>query len=244
MTDKFPEDSTKIHVATVQSLVKRTLQSDEPMPVGRYDCIVVDEAHRGYILDKEQTEGELQFRSQLDYVSAYRRILDHFDAVKIALTATPALHTVDIFGEPVYRYTYRTAVIDGYLIDQDPPIQIVTRNAQDGVYLSEGEQVERLNPQGELINDTLADDQDFEVADFNRGLVIPAFNRAVCGELTKYLDPTGQQKRWYSASPTPMPTWWLTSCVPRLRKGIRSLSTTRSSRSPAMPIKTRRKCKA
>lgn len=104
----------------MQSLVKRTLQSDEPMPVGRYDCIVVDEAHRGYILDKEQTEGELQFRSQLDYVSAYRRILDHFDAVKIALTATPALHTVDIFGEPVYRYTYRTAVIDGYLIDQDP----------------------------------------------------------------------------------------------------------------------------
>ena len=82
LTDKFPEDSTKIHVATVQSLVKRTLQSDEPMPVARYDCIVVDEAHRGYILDKEQTEGELQFRSQLDYVSAYRRILDHFDAVK------------------------------------------------------------------------------------------------------------------------------------------------------------------
>ncbi|MCV6072355.1 DEAD/DEAH box helicase family protein, partial [Escherichia coli] len=29
LTDKFPEDSTKIHVATVQSLVKRTLQSDE-----------------------------------------------------------------------------------------------------------------------------------------------------------------------------------------------------------------------
>ncbi|CNH31796.1 DEAD/DEAH box helicase [Yersinia massiliensis] len=194
LTVKFPEDSTKIHVATVQSLVKRTLQSDEPMPVGRYDCIVVDEAHRGYILDKEQTEGELQFRSQLDYVSAYRRILDHFDAVKIALTATPAIHTIDIFGEPIYRYTYRTAVIDGYLIDQDPPIKITTRNAQDGVYLAKGEQVERLNPQGEVINDTLADDQDFEVADFNRGLVIPAFNRAVCGELAKYLDPTGQQK--------------------------------------------------
>ena len=137
------------------------------MPVARYDCIVVDEAHRGYILDKEQTEGELQFRSQLDYVSAYRRILDHFDAVKIALTATPALHTVQIFGEPVYRYTYRTAVIDGFLIDQDPPIQIITRNAQEGVYLSKGEQVERISPQGEVINDTLEDDQDFEVADFN-----------------------------------------------------------------------------
>ncbi|UJQ23604.1 type I restriction-modification system endonuclease [Pantoea agglomerans] len=194
LTDKFPEDSTKIHVATVQSLVKRTLQSDEPMPVGRYDCIVVDEAHRGYILDKEQTEGELQFRSQLDYVSAYRRILDHFDAVKVALTATPALHTVQIFGDPVYRYTYRTAVIDGYLTDQDPPIQITTRNAQDGVYLAQGEQVERISSQGEVINDTLEDEQDFEVADFNRNLIIPAFNRAVCNELTNYLDPTGLQK--------------------------------------------------
>ncbi|WP_254555635.1 hypothetical protein, partial [Salmonella enterica] len=87
-----------------------------------------------------------------------RRFLDDFDAVNIALTATPALQTVDFFGEPVYRYTYSTAVIDGYLFDQDPPIHIVSRNAQDGVYLSEGDQVERLNPLGELINDTLADD--------------------------------------------------------------------------------------
>lgn len=194
LTDKFPEDSTKIHVATIQSLVKRTLQSDEAMPVARYDCIVVDEAHRGYILDKEQTEGELKFRNQLDYISAYRRILDHFDAVKIALTATPALHTVDIFGQPVYRYTYRTAVIDGYLIDQDPPVRIITQNAQNGIYLAKGEQVERLSNQGELINDTLEDDQKFEVADFNRDIIIPGFNRAVCQELTNHLDPTGPQK--------------------------------------------------
>jgi type I restriction enzyme R subunit len=194
LTDKFPEDSTKIHVATVQSLVKRTLQSDEAMPVARYDCIVVDEAHRGYILDKEQTEGELQFRSQLDYVSAYRRILDHFDAIKIALTATPALHTLQIFGEPVYRYTYRTAVIDGFLIDQDPPLRITTEKAQEGIYFAKGEQVERLSNQGELINDTLEDEQQFEVADFNRNIVLTGFNRAVCQELTNHLDPTGLQK--------------------------------------------------
>lgn len=194
LTDKFPEDSTKIHVATVQSLVRRTLQSDETMPVARYDCIVVDEAHRGYILDKEQTDGELQFRDQLDYISAYRRILDHFDAVKIALTATPALHTREIFGDPVYRYTYRTAVIDGYLIDNEPPIKITTRAMQDGVYLAQGEQVERLTSQGDLIKDTLEDDQDFDVADFNRSLLIPDFNRVVCEVLTHYLDPTGKQK--------------------------------------------------
>ena len=198
LTDRFPEDSTKIHVATVQSLVKRTLQSDEVMPVGRYDCIIIDEAHRGYILDKEQTEGEMAFRNQLDYISAYRRIIDHFDAIKVALTATPALHTIDIFGgetrQPVYRYSYRKAVLDGYLVDQEPPIRIITRLSSDGVCFPQGSQVLRLTNQGELINDTLEDEQSFEVADFNRELIASNFNRVVCEELVNHLDPTGKQK--------------------------------------------------
>ncbi|PKH03100.1 type I restriction-modification system endonuclease [Psychromonas sp. MB-3u-54] len=194
LTDKFPEDSTKIHVATVQSLVKRTLLSDEVMPVGRYDCIIVDEAHRGYVLDKEQTEGEEQFRNHLDYVSAYRRIIDHFDAIKVALTATPAKHTSEIFGAPVYRYTFRQAVIDGYLNDQEPPIKITTELSEKGLILAKGSQVERLTFQGDIILDDLEDEQNFEVADFNRQLIAPNFNKAICGELTHHLDPTGKQK--------------------------------------------------
>lgn len=194
LTDKFPSDATKIHVATVQSLVKRTLQSDEFMPVERYDCIIVDEAHRGYILDKEQTDGEMEFRNQLDYVSAYRRILDHFDAVKIGLTATPALHTTEIFGLPVYRYSYRKAVIDGYLTDQEPPIKIVTRLTQKGIYLDQGLEVTRLTNQGELVKDTLEDEQGFEVANFNRDIIVPSFNKVVAEALAKELDPTGNKK--------------------------------------------------
>ncbi len=194
LTDKFPSDATKIHVATVQSLVKRTLQSDEFMPVERYDCIIVDEAHRGYILDKEQTDGEMEFRDQLDYVSAYRRILDHFDAVKIGLTATPALHTTDIFEAPVYRYSYRKAVIDGYLTDQEPPIKIITKRTQNGIYLDKGLEVSRLTNQGELIEDTLEDEQDFEVANFNRDIIVPSFNKVVAEVLAKELKPNGKQK--------------------------------------------------
>jgi type I restriction enzyme, R subunit len=53
--------------------------------------------------------------SQEDYISKYRRVLEYFDAVKIGLTAAPALHTTDIFGDPIYRYSYRDAVIDGFL---------------------------------------------------------------------------------------------------------------------------------
>jgi type I restriction enzyme R subunit len=194
LTDKFPSDATKIHVATIQSLVIRTLQNDEFMPVERYDCIIVDEAHRGYILDKEQTDGEMEFRNQLDYVSAYRRILDHFEAVKIGLTATPALHTTEIFGAPVYRYSYRKAVIDGYLTDQEPPIKIVTKLVQEGIHLSRGTEVTRLTNQGELIEDTLEDEQDFEVANFNRDIIVPSFNKVVAEALAKELDPTGYQK--------------------------------------------------
>jgi len=194
LTDKFPSGATKVHVATIQSLVKRTLHNDEFMPVERYDCIIVDEAHRGYILDKEQTDGEMEFRDQLDYVSTYRRILDHFDAVKIGLTATPALHTTDIFGLPVYRYSYRKAVIDGYLTDQEPPIKIVTKLNRDGIYLDKGTEVTRLTNQGELVEDTLEDEQDFEVANFNRDIIAPSFTKVVAEALAKQLDPSGHQK--------------------------------------------------
>ena len=76
--------------------------------------MVVDECHRGYLLDREMSDAELSFRSQDDYISKYRRVLEYFDAVKIGLTATPALHTTHIFGEPIFTYSYREAVIDGF----------------------------------------------------------------------------------------------------------------------------------
>ena len=80
----------------------------------QYDCIVVDECHRGYLLDRELSDTELTFRGFEDYVSKYRRVIEYFDAVKVGLTATPALHTVQIFGKPIYTYSYREAVVDGY----------------------------------------------------------------------------------------------------------------------------------
>ena len=101
LRDVKPNPETKVHIATVQGMLKRIFYSDpdEYRPtVDQYDCIVVDEAHRGYTLDKEMSEAEILFRDHRDYVSKYRQVLDYFDAVKIGLTATPALHTVEIFG--------------------------------------------------------------------------------------------------------------------------------------------------
>jgi len=94
LDEKEIDKETKIHIATVQSLVKRILypESDTMPSVTDYDLIVVDEAHRGYILDREMSETEMLYRNQDDYISKYRTVIEYFDAVKIALTATPALH--------------------------------------------------------------------------------------------------------------------------------------------------------
>lgn len=67
------------------------------------------------------------YRDQRDYQSKYRSVIEYFDAVKIALTATPALQTTEIFGQPVFKYTYREAVIEGYLVDHDAPHDLHTR---------------------------------------------------------------------------------------------------------------------
>lgn len=81
--DMAAEAETRIQVATVQAMVKRVFMSDNPPPVDQFDCIIVDEAHRGYTLDGEMTEGELATRDAAQYLSSYRRVLEYFDAVRL-----------------------------------------------------------------------------------------------------------------------------------------------------------------
>jgi type I restriction enzyme R subunit len=148
LTDVTPDTETKVHICTIQGLVKRVLyaaDSSQAPPIDQYDLIVVDECHRGYLLDREMSDAELGFRGQEDYISKYRRVLEYFDAVKVGLTATPALHTTDIFGEPIFTYSYRQAVIDGYLIDHEPPVLIETALGRAGISFAQGEQVEYLS---------------------------------------------------------------------------------------------------
>ncbi len=198
MGDVVPDPDTRLQIATVQGMVKRLLfaSDDTPaLPVDSYDCIVVDECHRGYALDKELSEAELTFRDEADYISKYRRVLDHFDAVKIGLTATPALHTVEIFGQPVYTYSYRQAVIDGWLVDHEPPIRIVTRLAEDGITWKKGETIQTYLPfSGEIDPVTAPDEVQVEIDEFNRKVVTENFNKVVCTELAKQIDPQEKGK--------------------------------------------------
>lgn len=198
LDEKEIDKETKIHIATVQSLVKRLIYSeDDTMPsVSDYDLIVVDEAHRGYTLDKELSDDELLYRNQEDYISKYRTVIEYFDAVKVALTATPALHTTEIFGKPVFTYSYREAVIDGYLVDHDAPHDIHTRLRDNGIEYKKGETLALYDPNtGEVLNsDELEDDMKFEIDRFNRDIITENFNIAVFEEIAMDLDPDGEGK--------------------------------------------------
>lgn len=155
-----------------------------------------DEAHRGYILDKEMGDDEMLYRNQDDYISKYRSVLEYFDAIKIALTATPALHTSQIFGAPVFNYTYREAVIEGHLVDHDAPHTIMTKLSQEGINYEKGETVAIYDPiTGEIMNsEELEDELKFDVEKFNRQVITENFNRTVLEEISKDLDPEGDGK--------------------------------------------------
>lgn len=188
---------TKVSISTVQGLLKRTVLADAPnlMP-GAFDLIIVDEAHRGYILDREMTEEEILYDNQADYMSKYKQVIEYFDAVKIALTATPALHTTEIFGEPVFTYSYREAVIDGWLVDHDPPYIINTDFIQNKAKFKKGESLAQYDPNtNELLNGAVLEDElDFEVAEFNRKIVLPDNTRKVLEEVSGYLNPESGEK--------------------------------------------------
>ena len=195
--DKTPEANTRIHIATVQGLVQRLFNNEAELPQlspGTYDFIIVDEAHRGYLEDREMSEDEMEHYDPSEYISQYRRVIDYFDAVAIGMTATPALNTVNIFGNPVYSYTYRQAVLDGYLMDHNAPYVITTELSQGGIHFHKDEEVEVFHePDASIKKYQLPDDMDFDVDAFNTKVVTESFNRVVCHVLAERLDPLDRE---------------------------------------------------
>lgn len=199
LDEKTVDKETRIQVATVQSMVKRILYNEgQAMPsVTDFDLIIIDEAHRGYILDKEMCDVEVLYRDQRDYQSKYRTVVEYFDAVKIALTATPALHTTEIFGQPIFKYTYREAVIEGYLVDHDAPHHLETKLSTGGIHYKSGDTVTVYDPvTGEITNSELLNDElDFDVENFNRQVITENFNRTVLAEIARDIDPENPEEQ-------------------------------------------------
>jgi type I restriction enzyme R subunit len=141
------------------------------IPIHAFDLIIADECHRGYTASE---------------AAVWRKTLEHFDAVKIGLTATPAAHTTAYFKDIIYRYEYERAVREGFLVDYD--IVKVNSNVRlHGMFLKEGEQVSMINPQtGAQTMDRLEDERQFDSSQVERDITSPDSNRKILEEIKTY----------------------------------------------------------
>ncbi|HPD75390.1 MAG TPA: DEAD/DEAH box helicase family protein, partial [Methanoregulaceae archaeon] len=182
---------TFVYVCTIQrmtsylfgkSAAMEYASTDEPevddegrldIPIHTFDVVIADECHRGYTAAEE---------------SVWRNTLNHFDAIKIGLTATPAAHTTTYFGEPVYRYEYERAVREGYLVDFDL-VSIKSDVRMKGIFLHEGDNVEVIDTEkGSRYYDSLEDAREFDATEVERKVTAPDSNRKILTEIRKYAE--------------------------------------------------------
>ena len=184
----------KVQIATVQSMIARLRQADEEgapvMSASDYDLIIADEAHRGYNLDKDMGDDEKLWRDSDDYLSKYKKVLDYFDAVRLGLTATPALETTDIFGKPIFTYSYQQGVMDGYLADHDAPVELTTDLAEKGIHYEAGQTARYFFGKDHDVKERILRDKlDFDVGDFNKKVINQHFDETVIDLLAPHLHP-------------------------------------------------------
>jgi type I restriction enzyme, R subunit len=153
------------------------------IPIHAFDVVIADECHRGY------TAQEL---------SVWRDTLEHFDAIRIGLTATPAAHTLAYFKDTVFEYGYRQAVQDGYLVDYDA-VKVQSGVRINGVFLSENEAVKYIDPEtGQKRLDRLEAERQFDASAIEREITVPDSNRKVLEEVKRYAE---EHERTYGRFP-------------------------------------------
>ena len=152
-------------------------QNDEEhfkqIPAGYFDLIIVDECHRGSA--KED--------------SNWRKVLEYFSsATQIGMTATPkeseTVSNIDYFGEPVYTYSLKQGIEDGFLA----PFKVIniTTNIGDGWRPYKGQ----LDMAGNEIEDRIYNNKDY---DYN--IIIEDRINQVADEITAYLKNTDRMQK-------------------------------------------------
>ncbi|MBQ1344879.1 MAG: DEAD/DEAH box helicase family protein, partial [Kiritimatiellae bacterium] len=138
-----------------------------------FDLVIVDECHRG--------------SAKKD--SNWRKILEYFSsATQIGMTATPKetkyISNIDYFGEPVYTYSLREGIEDGFLA----PFKVINvrTDISDGWRPLKGQ----LDKYGKLIEDRIYTNSDF---DYN--IVIEDRTYQVAKEITEYLKSTDRMQK-------------------------------------------------
>lgn len=139
-----------------------------------FDLIVVDECHRGSARDD----------------SNWRKILDYFSsATKIGLTATPKetkeVSNIDYFGEPIYTYSLKNGIDDGFLA----PYRVIRYALDSDVYGYRPEDG-KIDASGQLI-----EDREYGVKDYDRTLILDQRTKLVAEKITEFLKENGRYSK-------------------------------------------------
>ncbi|WP_067625558.1 EcoAI/FtnUII family type I restriction enzme subunit R [Alicyclobacillus acidiphilus] len=134
-----------------------------------FDLIVVDECHRGSARDN----------------SRWRRVLEYFSsAIQIGLTATPneteTVSNIHYFGEPIYIYSLKQGILDGFLAPYKV-IRVSLDRDLEGYRPTEG----KLDKYGQVI-----EDRAYYLADFDKEMVLEQRTLLVAKRVTEFLKKT------------------------------------------------------
>jgi type I restriction enzyme R subunit len=164
------DKSYQIYFALYQGLTSNEEEKNAYKEFSRdfFDLIVVDECHRGSASE----------------ASAWREVLEYFEgATQIGMTATPKetkdISNMDYYGEPVYTYSLKQGIMDGFLA----PYKVVriTTNLDEGWRPTAG----MLDKFGHEIQDRI-----YNLKDYDRKMVIDPRTQLVAEKITEFLKAT------------------------------------------------------
>ncbi|PNH92559.1 EcoAI/FtnUII family type I restriction enzme subunit R [Vibrio diazotrophicus] len=171
ITGRTVDPAYEVHLALYQALTgpEESQKAYKQVDPDFFDLIIIDECHRGSASED----------------SAWREILEYFSsATQVGLTATPKetdeVSNIEYFGDPVYTYSLKEGIEDGFLapykvvrVDIDVDVQ--------GWRPTKGQ----TDKHGEVIEDRI-----YNQKDFDRTMVIDERTELVAQTITNYLKRT------------------------------------------------------
>lgn len=171
ITGRKIDPAYEVHLALYQALTgpEESQKAYKQVDPDFFDLIIIDECHRGSAAED----------------SAWREILEYFNAAtQIGLTATPKetdeVSNIDYFGEPVYMYSLKEGIEDGFLapykvVRVDIDVDLQGWRPTKGQVDKHGNQIE---------------DRVYNQKDFDRTMVIDERTQLVAQTITNYLKRT------------------------------------------------------
>ena len=172
ITGRTLDPAFEIHLALYQALTgpEESQKAYKQVKPDFFDLIVIDECHRGSAAED----------------SAWREILEYFSsATQLGMTATPketdSVSNTDYFGEPIYTYSLKEGIEDGFLA----PYKVVRVDIDVDLQGWRPEK-DQHDKHGALIDDRI-----YNQKDFDRSLVIDERTQLVAQTITDYLRRIG-----------------------------------------------------